>query len=267
MQTVFFTAIKELSQIKQEAGMFKVKATVVDFLGDAERWPCHHQYKLGDEFIFDGASFSGEICPSFAITVVPRMMEIHAFGPRYKDYIHYYPFLYAPESVADPASKIKDGLGFKNVFTTAPIPRYHVANLASSSKFKWPPEKRITHRDVRLICPDYRTSVVMKIEAYDISDKGRNIPFFRREMMLLDKILRKPGILADQILSEFTKEQIEDIYPALSQPMVESLLEELELMGYLEIQQGKVYAGDKAARKLREFIRGLSGEERDALGL
>jgi uncharacterized repeat protein (TIGR04076 family) len=169
--------------------MFKVKTTVVDFLGDKERYPCHHRYQLGDEFFFDGASFSGSVCPSLALTVVPRMMEIHAAGPRFKDYIHYYPFLYSPDSIDDPDGKKTDGLGYKNILINNPVPKYHVANLASSSQFKWPPEERITHRDVRLICPDYRTSVVVKIEAFDIADKGRNIPFFRREMALLEKLV------------------------------------------------------------------------------
>ena len=174
--------------------MFKVKAVVVDFIGDKEKYPCHHGYKLGDEFIFDGASFTGEICPSLALTVVPRMMEVHAAGPRYKDYIHYYPFLYVPQSVEDPAFKKYDGIGYRNIFKNYTEPPYNVANLAGSGAFTWPPpEHRIEHRDVKLVCPDYRTSVVVKIEAFDVSDAGRNIPFFRREMSILDKVLKKPG--------------------------------------------------------------------------
>jgi uncharacterized repeat protein (TIGR04076 family) len=246
--------------------MFKVKATVVDFLGDKARYPCHHQYQMGDEFIFDGASFSGSICPSLALTVVPRMMEVHSAGPRFKDYVHYYPFLYAPDSVDDAAAKKSDGLGYKNVFENAPLTPYHVANLTASSKFKWPPKERFAKRDIRLICPDYRTSVVVKIEAYDLSDAGRNIPFFRREMALADKILKKPGILADRLLAEFTRAEIEEIYPALSQPMVESLLEEMELMGYLSMQDGKVYAGQKAQSRLVSFKASLSAEEKKAIG-
>jgi len=246
--------------------MFKVKATVIDFLGDKEKYPCHHQYKLGDEFIFDGESFAGGICPSLAISVVPKMMEIHSAGPRYKDYIHYYPFLYAPVSKEDPSLKKYDGLGFRNVFTNYAEPKYHVANLAGSGAFKWPPpEKRITHRDIRMICPDYRTSVVVKIEAFDLSDKGRNIPYFRREMVILGKLLKKPGIRADNLLNEFSKKQIEGIYPALSQVMVEALLEELELMGYLEIKDGKVFASQKAKVKFDSFKASLSAEEREAL--
>jgi uncharacterized repeat protein (TIGR04076 family) len=246
--------------------MFKVKATVVDFIGDKEKYPCHHGYNLGDEFIFDGASFIGDICPSLALSVVPRMMEVHSAGPRYKDYVHYYPFLYAPVSVADPGLKKYDGLGYRNVFTTYTEPKHSVANLAGSGAFKWPPpEKRITHRDVRMVCPDYRTSVVVKIEAFDLSDKGRNIPYYRREMVILDKILKKPGIGKDRILGEFSREQIEGIYPALSQVMIESLLEELELMGYLEIRDDKVLAAPKARMKLDVFKESLSAEERKAL--
>jgi uncharacterized repeat protein (TIGR04076 family) len=252
---------------RKEAVMFKVKATVVNFLGDKDRYPCHHQYILGDEFLFDGASFTGTICPSLALTVVPRMMEVHSAGPRYKDYIHYYPFLYAPDSVDDPEARKSDGLGYKNIFTNAPLPPFHVANLASSSQFKWPPLKRITERPVRLICPDYRTSVVVQIEAYDIADKGRNIPFFRREMVLLDKCLKQPGIRADQIINLFSKQQKEDIYPALSQPMIDSLLEELELMRYLEIKEGCVFAGSKAQSKLDEFKAGLNPEDKKTMGL
>lgn len=248
--------------------MFKVKATIVDFLGDTERYPCHHQYRLGDEFIFDGAAFSGTICPSFAITVVPKMIEIQEAGPRYRGYLFYYPFLYAPLSVEDPDSQKYDGLGFKNIKDNYTEPKFHMANLAGSGTFGWPPrEERITHKDVRLICPDYRTSVVAKIEAFDLSDKGRNLPFFRREMTILDRVLKKPGIEAKKILNEFSKEEIEGIYPALGQAMVEALLEEMELMGYVEIQGGKVSAGRKAGKKLDEFKEGLTPEERAALNI
>ena len=246
--------------------MFKVKAVVVDFLGDKERYPCHHQYKIGDEFIFDGASFQGTICPSLAISAVPKMMELHSAGPRYRDYLFYYPFLYAPLSLDDPDLKKYDGLGYKNVLSNYNEPRYHMAKLTSSETFKWPPqEERFKQREVKLICPDYRTSVVVKIEAFDLSDQGRNIPFFRREMMILYKVLKKPGIKANRILKEFSKTQIEEIYPALGQAMVDSLLDELAVMGYLEIQDGKVFAQEKAEAKLNEFKESLTSTERAAL--
>jgi uncharacterized repeat protein (TIGR04076 family) len=248
--------------------MFKVKATVVNFLGDKQRYPCHHQYQLGDEFIYDGASFEGSVCPSLAIALVPKMIELHAAGPRYRDYLFYYPFLYAPLSVDDPESKKLDGLGYKNVLSNYQEPPYHMSKLASSDSFTWPPrQERFKQRDIKLICPDYRTSVVVKVEAFDLSDKGRNIPFFRREMAILDKVIKNPGISAKRILKEFTRKQIEEIYPALGQAMVDSLLEEMEVVGYLEIREGKVFASPKAGPKLAEFTASLSKVERKVLGL
>lgn len=245
--------------------MFKVKATVIDFLGDKEKYPCHHGYKLGDEFIFDGESFTGTICPSLMPTVAQKILELHAAGPRYRDTMYYYPFLYSPVSVADPNLKKYDGVGFRNVLETYSEPKYHMANLASSG-FKWPPPaERTVKKDITIICPDHRTSVKLKLEAYDLSDKGRNIPYFRRQMVILHKILKKPGIRADKILGEFSKEQIEGIYPALSQIMVQALVEELELMSYVEIRDGQAAVTHKGKAKLADFRAGLSKEERQAL--
>jgi len=245
--------------------MFKAKATVIDFLGDKEKYPCHHGYNIGDEFIFDGEGFIGTICPSMVPLVTPKLIELHAAGPRYRDTLYYYPFLYSPVSVVDPGLKKYDGVGFRNVFQTYTEPKYHMANLASGG-FKWPPpEERTVRKNITIICPDYRTSVRVKLEAFDLSDKGRNIPYYRREMVILHKILKKPGIRVDKILEEFSKEQIEGIYPALSQIMVQALVEELELMSYVDIHDGRVSINKKGEAKLRDFRAGLSKEERQAL--
>jgi uncharacterized repeat protein (TIGR04076 family) len=248
--------------------MFKVKAVVINFLGDKEKYPCHHQYKLGDEFIFDGAGFSGTICPSLALEVVPMMMNIHAAGPRYRGYIYYYPFLYAPQSVDAPELKKYDGMGYKNIFSNYSEPKYSLASLATSSTFTWPPpDTRMPAPGVFITCPDFRTSVRVKIEAFDLSDTGRNIPFFRRDMTILDKVQRKPGIEVEKILGEFTKEQIEDIYPALSQIMVKVLLEEMELMGYVETRDGKAFPTARTGGKLKAFTDSLSEDEKRALDI
>jgi uncharacterized repeat protein (TIGR04076 family) len=247
--------------------MFKVKTTVIDFLGDKEKYPCHHGYRLGDEFIFDGESFTGTICPSLIPLVTPKILELHAAGPRYRDTMYYYPFLYSPVSVADPSQKKYDGIGFRNVLETYTEPKYHMANLASSG-FKWPPPtERIVKKDITIICPDYRTSVKVKLEAFDLSDKGRSIPYFRREMVILHKIQNNPGIRVEKILGEFTKKESEGIYPALSQIMVQILVEELELMDYVTIRGGKVTVTAKGKKKLAGFKAGLTKVERTALGI
>ena len=245
--------------------MFKVKATVIDFLGDREKYLCHHRYNLGDEFVFDGERFTGAICPSLAPLVVPRMIELHAIGPRYRDMMFYYPFLYAPVSVADPALKKYDGVGFRNVLKTYHEPPYHMANLASAG-FKWPPPStRSIKKDVTVICPDYRTAVKVKLEAFDLSDAGRNIPYFRRQMVILHKVRQKPGIKVAEILGEFTREQVEGIYPALSPVMVQMLVEELELTGYLALKDGRTTITHKGEKKLAAFRAGLTKEEKIAL--
>jgi uncharacterized repeat protein (TIGR04076 family) len=40
---------------------FQVKATVIGFAGDEEKYPCHFQHKVGDEFIWDGERFIGRL--------------------------------------------------------------------------------------------------------------------------------------------------------------------------------------------------------------
>ncbi len=36
---------------------FKVKVTLIGFLGNTERYPCHFNHKVGDEVIFDGEKY------------------------------------------------------------------------------------------------------------------------------------------------------------------------------------------------------------------
>jgi len=246
--------------------MFQVKATVVGFLGDEEKYPCHFQHKIGDEFIYDGEKYIGRICPHMASILIPRMMPLCAAGPRIISHGYYFPFWYAPVSVKDPSLKKCDGLGFRNVLKTIVEPPHHMARLTPKEAFNWPPQKeRIVGRNTGAVCGDTRTSMAMKIEAFDLSDKGDAVPYFRRQMSILNKVLPKQGIEVDKILNEFSKEQIEGIYPALSQIMVQVLSEELEMMGYLEIKNEKAFVTKKGEAKLENFKATLSSEEREAL--
>jgi uncharacterized repeat protein (TIGR04076 family) len=246
--------------------MFQVKATVVGFKGDEEKYPCHFQHKIGDEFIYDGEKFVGKICPHMVPIVVPCMMPLCAAGPRFVPSGYYFPFWYAPVSVKDPSLKKYDGRGFRNVLKTIVEPEYHMRNLEPLDAFKWPPhEERTVAQAVMAVCGDKRTAMTMKIEAFDLSDKGDAVPYFRRQMMILHKVLARPGIKADKILNEFSREENEVIYPALSPIMVQALSEELELMGYLEIKDGKATVTKKGEKKLDGFKTGLSAEEREAL--
>lgn len=246
--------------------MFKVKATVIGFLGNTSIYPCHMGHNIGDEVIFDGESYIGRLCPDTWPLIVPKVAALHQAGPRYVEWASYYPFWYCSLTERDPSHKKYDGLGYKNVLETVIPPQYDMANLVPPNAFKWPPHgERNIAKDVTVICPDFRTSMLVKLEAFDLSEKGFDTPYFRRQMAILDRVLKKQGIQADKILNEFSKEEIEEIHPPLSHIMVQVLVEELEVMSYMEIEDGRASVTKKGEAKLENFKRGLSAEEREAL--
>ena len=141
-----------------------------------------------------------------------------------------------------------------------------VAKLVPPNAFKWPPhEKRDIQKSPSVICPDIRTAMLMKIEAVDLSENGYDTPYFRREMMILDKVLEKPGIKVNKIINQFSKKEIEEIYPALSPVLLEALCEELELMGFLKVKDKKATVTKKGKSRFRAFKNSLTKEERAAL--
>ena len=247
---------------------FKVKATLIGFLGNTERYPCHFNHKVGDEVIFDGEKYIGRLCSDVWPMLTPKVAAIFAAGPRYVEPIYYHPFWYAPLSTADPNMKKYDGIGFKNVLETIQEPPYCMAHLVPPNSFKWPPHhERTVAKDVMVICPDARTSAAFKLEPFDLADKGHAMPFFRRMMTILDKVLKNQGIKTGKIIDEFSKEQRYGIYPALSPQIMGPLIEELTLMDYLVIEDGKAIVTKKGMVKLENFKLSLSPEEREALAM
>ncbi|MFA5309127.1 MAG: hypothetical protein WC370_06530 [Dehalococcoidales bacterium] len=253
--------------------MFKVKATVTGFDKDERKYPCHFRYKVGEEIIFDGERITGRICP----TVVPILGQLfddllasggrHREGENPKSYV---PFWHAPRSVSDPAYRIYDGAGFR---PTPERPEEDYKFVADETLYDIPPGGRYiigrgtARREFSAVCSDKHTLARFKVEAFDLADKGDSLPYYRRTMSILDKIIRRPGIAIKKILGEFTAEQINGIYPVLGQKMVAVLAGELELMGYVEVSEDKATATAKGEQKLRGFIRGLTAAEKKALKL
>jgi uncharacterized repeat protein (TIGR04076 family) len=247
--------------------MFKVKATLISFAGDVERYPCHFGYEVGDEIIYDGENFIGRIC----LQVIPLLNKyvppLYSVGPRYVNPFSYFPFFYSPLSTRDPGQKKYDGLGFKIVKKKIIEPKYHMANFKSPNAFKWPVhDKRDIAKDLVGRCDDLRTAATFKFEAFDLCDKGDAVPYFRKQMLILKKVVEKPGIRADRIINNMSKKHVEEIYPGLNPVLMEVLVEELEAIGFVTIRDSGVSATDRGEAKLSEFTSSLTMDEREALG-
>lgn len=248
--------------------MFKVRATLVAFLGDEEKYPCHMQHQIGDQIVFDGERYTGRLCPDVWPLLTTKVSALHQAGPRYVEPHYYYPFWYAPPSLRDPAKKKFDGLGFRNVLATYDEPQHHMATIAPPNAFKWPPHpERTVAREITITCPDLRTAAVFALEAFDLSDRGFAVPFFRRQMMMLARALKYPGIDEARVLELFTQEEREEIYPPLTPELLVPLTEELELMGYITRSDRKICVTDSGERKLKAFADSLTSEERLSLQL
>jgi uncharacterized repeat protein (TIGR04076 family) len=246
--------------------MFKVKATVISAQGDLEKYPCHFNYKIGDEIICTGAEYKGRICSAILNPLSQKVIDLYNAGPRWVESSYYYPFWYSTASPVDPSMKKYDGIGFKPILKTLVEPKYHMANLRDPNTFIYPPcFERIVNKDITFMCPDLRTAMVFKVEAFDLADDGDSITYFRRMMVMLSRIKKKPNISIDKILNEFTEEEINNIHPVLSQIMIKCLSEELELMKYLDIKNGKATITDKGVKKLKDFKSKLTSEEKAAL--
>ena len=249
--------------------VFKVRVRVIDVLGDTEKYPCHFNYKVGDEIVWTGAELKGRICPSSLQLLAPKINDLYKAGPRWVDSAYYLPFWYAPPSARDSSRKKYDGLGFRNVSETIPHLPYGMSLLLDPKAFTRPPcSTREVAKDVVVRCPDTRTSVVFKLEAFDLADDGLSVTFFRRMMVILSKVLKRPEIPVEKIIDEFSEEERDEIYPALSPILVECLLEELSLIGFLEVKSGRATTVTSAGeKKLEDFIEGLGADEREALRL
>jgi len=62
-----------------------------------------------------------------------------------------------------------------------------------------------------------------------------------REMSILEKIKKEPGITAEAILTRFTDWERDEIFPPLTPILTELMLDELAQTGYIDIIEGKVY--------------------------
>lgn len=248
---------------------FKVKATLVAWKGDPERYPCHHMYNIGDEITFDGECMQGRICPDMLPRLGELMGAMHVAGPRYVDPGYYFAFWYAPPSVVNPEKAKYDGNGFDPVLKTIIEPPFHVRNLQDPRSFNWPPcPERIVAKDVTMFCPDVRTSGLFVFSVYDLADKGQDLPYFRREMTMMDRIVKAGGSYEVEKIGELYDEfERMDIYPPLVREIILPLVEELALVNFANVKDGIITITEEGAARVARFKAETTPEVIQALKL
>ena len=239
---------------------YKVRCKLVAFMGDIEHFPCRFGYKVGDEFIYDGEKFIGRVCPGlFASDMGPILNIVRYSGTKNFEYQLWF---YAGMDAYEPSMKKYDGVGYKNikgvpkelVEAARRGPRPQIAEILSANFPAVPPYPTERLGVAEFNCGDVRTEAWFVVEPYDLCDKGFDLPAYNRSMSVLEKVKAEPGLTAEEILQRFTKFEIEEINPALSPALMGILLEEMEVVGYIEIKDGKVYPTAKGKAKSTEKV-------------
>jgi len=213
---------------------FKVKCKLIGFMNDVERFPCHFDYEIGEEFTYDGERIEGRICPGVLLTMVPTIWQTFFSGKRAYERII---FKYSGLSARDPGMKEYDGIGFRPL-KEAPV------GSGDKSKIVVSPERPAGLKGGgTFACADCRTSAYFSVEPIDVASGGYTLPYYKREMSILDKIKSSPGITVDEILGTYTDFERDEIYPPLYPVNVQLMLDELEEVGYIKLRDGKAYPG------------------------
>ena len=212
---------------------FKVKCTLVSFTGDEERFPCHFDYKIGDPFTYDGEKFDGRICNGLLRNMVGVIWDTVFYG--YGDESRFL-YLYTGLSARDPSMKEYDGIGFRPL-KEAPRgadPR-HLATIPAELP------KALIRKPRTFICEDTRTGACFNCEPIGLASGGDMLTHYNRQMSILEKIRKTPGMTVGEILSQFTKWEREEVYPPIYPVNVSLMLGEMATVDYIELRDGRAY--------------------------
>ena len=212
---------------------FKVRCKLVAFLGDVDSFPCHFDYKIGDEFTYNGEKFEGRVCNGLLKSMVSVIWNTLFYGKGEYDRLI---FLYSGLSAKDPSMKEYDGIGFRPL-KKAP----EGANENFLRNISAEPPKSLIKRTSSFICDDRRTAAYFVCEPMGLADGGDMVTYYKREMSILEKIKNEPGMTSDEILNKFTQWEREEIYPPLYPLNVSLMLDELATVDYIELRNGKAF--------------------------
>jgi uncharacterized repeat protein (TIGR04076 family) len=203
---------------------FKVRAKFNGFFGNEEKYPCHFDYKIGEEITYDGGKFEGRICPGVINTLIPVLKTMVDSGTK-----HYERTLFRKHggpSVRDLSMKEHDGIGFR-MLEKPPD--------ELEKKFFIPVEKGVV-----VCCEDIRTLAVFVVEPIDLADGGFYLGDYKRQMEILEKIKADPGLTVDDIMSKYSDHE-KSLYVKLSPAFVQLALEEMAAVNYIELRNGRAY--------------------------
>lgn len=216
---------------------FKVRCKLEQFMGDEESFPCHFNYKIGDEIIFDGEKFIGRICPGILLSMPPVVEAIHHSGTAYPERIIY---RYSTPSTKDPSMKKYDGIGFRPLkeLPSGASPK-HLKNMSIT-----PPANLA--KSVTFVCIDSRVVAYFRASAFDLADAGDSLPYHKREMAILEKLKENPGLTPKEVMTKFTDWEINEIYPILTPLNTKLFMDELATVDYIEWHDGKAYPKERS---------------------
>jgi hypothetical protein len=145
-------------------------------------------------------------------------------------------YRYRGLDVKDPKMAKYDGVGYRPVNE---VPGGVPERLRQIGPPPPPGEKVKTGH---FTCADTRILAEFTCEAVDLSDSDYAQPFYRRAILILEKIEAQPGINIGDILDRFTDFEKNDISPRLTPVLLEVLIEALVDMKYIEVREGRAYA-------------------------
>jgi hypothetical protein len=215
---------------------FKVRGKLVGFMNDEEKFPCHFDYAIGEEFTYDGSAIEGRICPGVLLTMVPVVWQTFFSGNHTNERVI---FRYDGLSAKDPGMKQYDGIGFRPL-TAVPEGSGERGRIVTATE-----RPRGMTGGSGFGCADCRTSAYFMVEPVDIASGGYTLPFYRRQMDILDRVIAKPGMTVPEILATFTEWEREHIHPVIYDVNTQLMLEELEQVGYVELRDGRAYPGSR----------------------
>lgn len=157
----------------------------------------HFGYKIGDEIIYDGEQFIGRICLSLLPNMASIMKMLHDLGGKgpMRSLMRY-----SGPSKRDPGMKKYDWVGY------APLKESASTGSMSSMQAGALP----------VSCNDSRTSVLFIAEPFGLSSAGFDLPYYKREMSIMEKIKKEPGMKIEEVINRFTDWERDDIFPPLT---------------------------------------------------